>query len=61
MPTQKETCAMNVLVIGRSPEVLEKVTAGLRAQGIVAHGTTETEQASAHFDARDFASNERSP
>ncbi len=52
---------MNVLVIGRSPEVLEKVTAGLRAQGIVAHGTTETEQASAHFDARDFASNERSP
>jgi hypothetical protein len=46
---------MNVLVIGRSPEVLEKVIAGLRAQGIVAHGTTEIEQASAHFDARDFA------
>jgi hypothetical protein len=52
---QKETSAMNVLVIGKSPAVLEKVIAGLRAQGIVAHGTTEVEHASVHFDARDFA------
>ncbi len=46
---------MNVLVIGRSPAVLEKVLAGLRAQGIVAQGTTEVEKASTHFDAKDFA------
>jgi hypothetical protein len=46
---------VNVLVIGRSPAVLEKVLAGLRALGIAAQGTTAVEKASAHFDARDFA------
>jgi hypothetical protein len=46
---------MNVLVIGRSPAVLEKVLAGLRALGIAAQGTTEVEKASTHFDAKDFA------
>jgi hypothetical protein len=45
---------MNVLVIGRSPAVLEKVLAGLRALGITAQGTTEVEKASVHFDAKDF-------
>jgi hypothetical protein len=46
---------MNVLVIGRSPAVLEKVLAGLRAVGIAAQGTTEVEKVSVHFDAKDFA------
>jgi hypothetical protein len=46
---------MNVLVIGKSPAVLEKVIAGLRAQGIMVHGTTEIEEASVYFDAKDFA------
>lgn len=46
---------MDVLVIGRNPETLEKVKAGLRAKGIVAHGTTEFEKASVNFDAKDFA------
>jgi hypothetical protein len=42
-------------VIGKSPAVLEKVIAGLRAEGIVAQGTTEIEQSSVRFDAKDFA------
>jgi hypothetical protein len=46
---------MKVLVIGKSPEVLEKVTAGLRAHGIVTHGTTAMEQASVHFDAKEVS------
>jgi hypothetical protein len=54
MSAQKEMSAMNVLVIGKSPAVLEKVMAGLRAQGITAQGTTEVEKASVQFDAKDF-------
>jgi hypothetical protein len=36
---------MNVLVIGKSPETLEKILDGLRAKGIVALGTTQLEKA----------------
>jgi hypothetical protein len=46
---------MKVLVIGKSREILEKVKAGLRAQGIVAHGTTQIDRPSVNFDAKDFA------
>jgi hypothetical protein len=46
---------MKVLVIGKSRETLEKVMTGLRAKGIVAHGTTEMEKASVDFDAKAFA------
>jgi hypothetical protein len=55
MEPQNGKPAMNVLVIGKSPETLEKVKAGLRAKGIVAHGTTEIEKASVNFDAKNFA------
>jgi hypothetical protein len=55
MPSQNGNVAMSVLVIGKSPAVLEKVKAGLRAKGIAAHGTTEIEKAGVNFDAKDFA------
>lgn len=45
---------MKVLVIGKSRETLEKVKSGLAAKGIIAHGTTEIEMASVHFDANDY-------
>lgn len=46
--------ARRVLVIGRSPEVLEAVLQELRDAGIDAEGTTEPEQADVRYDARDF-------
>ena len=46
---------MNILVIGKSPETLEKILAGLRAKGIAALGTTEIENASVNFNAKDLA------
>ena len=46
---------MNILVIGKSPETLEKILAGLRAKGIAALGTTEMENASVDFNAKDLA------
>jgi hypothetical protein len=46
---------MDVLLIGKTSEILEKVKAGLRAKGIVAHGTIEIEKASVNFDAKNFA------
>jgi hypothetical protein len=46
---------MNILVIGKSPDTLEKVLACLRAEGIAALGTTETERASIDFNAKDLA------
>jgi hypothetical protein len=46
---------MNILVIGKSSETLEKILAGLRAKGIAALGTTEMERASVDFNAKDLA------
>lgn len=46
---------MSILVIGKNPEVLEKILAGLRAKGIAALGTTEVEKASVDFNAKDLA------
>ena len=46
---------MSILVIGKHPEVLEKILAGLRAKGIAALGTTEMEKASVDFNAKDLA------
>ncbi len=46
---------MNILVIGKSPETLERILAGLRAKGIAALGTTEIENASVDFNAKDLA------
>jgi len=46
---------MDVLVIGKDPEVLATVKEGLIARGIATDGTTDAERASIDFDARDFA------
>jgi len=46
---------MSILVIGKHPEVLEKILAGLRAKGIAALRTTEVEKASVDFNAKDLA------
>ena len=45
---------MNILVIGKSPDTLEKVLDGLRAEGLAALGTTEVEKASVDFNAKDL-------
>jgi N-hydroxyarylamine O-acetyltransferase len=43
-----------VLVLGRSPEVLEIVTGDLAELGVAVSGPTESERAAEQFDARDF-------
>ena len=43
-----------VLLIGRVQEVLDRITATLAAEGLVAKGTTDMANAATRFDARDF-------
>lgn len=54
-PDRRPTVAgARVLVLGRSPEVLETVTQELAALGVAVQGSTEAERAAGRFDAGEF-------
>jgi N-hydroxyarylamine O-acetyltransferase len=52
--TPPQAAGARVLVLGRSPEVLETVMQDLAELGVAVSGSTEAERAAWQFDARDF-------
>ena len=53
-PASVQAAGARILVIGRSPEVLEIVIQDLAEVGVDVQGSTEAERAAERFDARDF-------
>jgi len=49
-----EMKAKRVLILGASPEVLQKVVEQVKALGVQVEGSTDVKQAAAQFDAKDF-------